>query len=599
MKSERQGDKNYDVVIVGTGPSGAIIAKELSEAGKRVLMLEAGAGMSAKDYDASLASFYQALIKGPNSPYPNEPAAPQPMITDVRPVTTSPLADGYIVYKGPYAFPSTYTRDQGGTSLHWMGTCLRFAPNDFRMRSVYGVGVDWPIGYEDLKPYYRMAERELGVAAEVEDQSFYGIDFEPGYVYPMHRIPPTYLDRCLAERIGDMTVEIDGETYPIWVASVPQGRNARPNARYDGGRGYQPVGAVGDPTSGQRCEGNSNCVPICPVQAKYTALKTLAKLDPDKVSIETCAVVSFFDFDSETGRIERLHYKRYQPGTTDFQDESVTATTYVLAANAIENAKIMLASRVPDSSGLVGANLMDQVTVLTWGLMPEPVGPYRGPNATSGIPTLRDGPFRARRAAVKIEIGNLGWTWPKGDPFTGVNSLIDEANLFGDALFDKIRSTYPRQFRFALEAEMLPDRSNRVTIDPAYRDAIGNYRPVVSYDVDDYTKRGLETACDVSDQIFRRIGAENHTSYSPGDPGYYVFNGKGFSFQGTGHVVGTHCMGTDPRTSVVDPWQRCHDHPNLYLAGCGSFPTLSTANPTLTMAALCFMTAENIKAGET
>ena len=91
----------------------------------------------------------------------------------------------------------------------------------------------------------------------------------------MHAIPPTYLDRGSTEHLDGRPVRIGQDTYATGVIPVPGGRNSTPNPAYDGGRGYQPVGAVGRPTSGLRCEGNSSCIPICPAQAKYNALKTL------------------------------------------------------------------------------------------------------------------------------------------------------------------------------------------------------------------------------------------------------------------------------------------------------------------------------------
>ena len=89
---------------------------------------------------------------------------------------------------------STYTRVLGGTTMHWEGKAMRMLPEDFQMRTRFGQGRDWPIGYDDLEPHYRQAERELGVSADVADQTFYGITFPPGYVFPMHGLPPSYLD---------------------------------------------------------------------------------------------------------------------------------------------------------------------------------------------------------------------------------------------------------------------------------------------------------------------------------------------------------------------------------------------------------------------
>ena len=174
-------EREYDVVVVGAGISGAIVAKTLSHAGFSVLVLEAGleAGIALEGeaayqaYQAYLSTYYQRLAKVPNAGYPNLPVAPSPDVLDLNPINgITPNTNGYFVQAGPLPFPSDYARVPGGTTMHWLGTCLRMLPNDFQLRTRYGVGVDWPIGYDELRPYYKMAEREIGVSANVEDQRY-------------------------------------------------------------------------------------------------------------------------------------------------------------------------------------------------------------------------------------------------------------------------------------------------------------------------------------------------------------------------------------------------------------------------------------------
>ena len=148
-----------------------------------------------------------------------------------------PGTAGYFVQMGPIPFGSDYQRSRGGTTLHWYGHCIRMLPVDFEMHCRYGVGVDWPIGYDELSPWYDEAEREIGVAADVEDQQRIGLRFTPGYVYPMHKVPPSYLDRWLGERLDGTPVAIGDGTYETGVVPVPGGRNSTPNPAYDGGAG--------------------------------------------------------------------------------------------------------------------------------------------------------------------------------------------------------------------------------------------------------------------------------------------------------------------------------------------------------------------------
>ena len=230
---------DYDVAIVGAGPVGAILARRLGAAGARVLVLEAGpaAGRTWAEYEANVEQYRAAGFKVPNSPYYSPPDAPSPNVLDIRKLTPGSLPDdnGYFVQDGPLPFATDYLRSQGGTMLHWLGTCLRMLPNDFEAGSRYGRGRDWPLCYDELRPFYEEAELELGVAADVEDQQYLGQTFGPGYVYPMHRIPPSYLDRCVAGEVDGRSAVLDGQPCELLVSSTPQARNSMPNPHYTAG----------------------------------------------------------------------------------------------------------------------------------------------------------------------------------------------------------------------------------------------------------------------------------------------------------------------------------------------------------------------------
>ncbi|WP_274038343.1 GMC family oxidoreductase [Thalassomonas viridans] len=614
MSTVINNNEHFDVVIVGAGISGAIMAEQLGKGGKNVLVLEAGTGTGGRffsqdgdhkdntqqvsSYQGYMSTFFTALAKIPNAPYPQNANAPQPLVTDLAPIPQGQVLDkGYFVQKGPLPFASTYTRAEGGTTLHWLGTCLRMLPEDFAIKTRFGRGLDWPISYEDLQPWYEVAEKNLGVSANADEQTYRQIDnpavhipYAASYEYKMEKIPQSYLDQYFSKGLAHMQVSFEGKPYPIDVVSTPQARNGMPRGD------YRPVGAVGHATAGQRCAGNSNCVPICPIQAKYNALKTLEQAkNTGKVEIRTQCVAYNLETDEQGKNIAQVHYKKYQStDSPDYQCHTVSGTIVVLASHAVENAKLLLASNVANSSDQVGRNLMDHPTMLTWGLMPTDIGAFRGPGSTSGIPSLRGGEFRKNRAAFRIEIGNWGWSWPEGAPVGTVPELIDEKNMFGEQLKNYIGSVYPRMFRFGFLVEQLPDANNRVTLDDNYRDRLGNYRPVITYNVTDYTRAGMAAAKEVSDQIFQRLGIEGFTEYSPSDAGYLTYRGEGYSYNGAGHLVGTHIMGDDPKTSVVNKYQQSWDHPNLFLVGCGNMPTISTSNPTLTMAALTYWAAKNV-----
>lgn len=131
--------------------------------------------------------------------------------------------------------------------------------------------------------------------------------------------------------------------------------------------------------------------------------------------------------------------------------------------------------------------------------------------------------------------------------------------------------------RLAALTEQLPDAENRVTLDAHKSDAFGVPLPRIQYRLDTYSRAGLDAAREIHNEIFARLNAsEVH---------------HGHTYEGAGHIIGTTRMGEKPRDSVVDRDLRCHDHPNLFLVGSGTSPTASTANPTLTVAALALKAA--------
>lgn len=583
----------YDVVIVGAGVAGALVAKYLSHAELRVLVLEAGPAtpQSFEGYTRHLERFYAALRKGPESPWPPASNAPQPDTADLR------TNRGYFVQNGPNLYGSSYSRLQGGSTLHWLGVSLRMLPEDFSLRSSYGVGRDWPLDYGAIEPYYRKAERELGVAADVADQAYLGVTFREGYDYPMRRIPPSFSDQVLAKAVDGMEVSVRGERIVLKVRSYPAARNSIPRGD------FVPSGAVDrrndgqglDPYLGHRCAGNTSCTPICPIQAKYNAGKTLARANHENLQVLAQAVVSKINVDPVSGAVQNIEYQRYQgPEVTVHRAKG---RVYVLAAHAIENAKLMLASGLNGLRGLVGKNLMDHPALYAWGLSPVPVGAYRGPQSTSGIEDMRGGKFRGTHAAFRFDIGNDGWKATTGAPDTAVTDAVVRQNLFGSKLRDHLASTLSRQVRLSLAVEQLPDRANGVSVDPRYLDPLGNPRPVISYRIDDYTFAGMVAASKVYQEIFRRAGISDCTDSFEGAWFPSVsYEGKEFHYHGMGHFAGTHVMGDDSSQSVVNADQRSWDHPNLYLIGSGSFPTMGTSNPTLTLSALAIRTAERLVA---
>lgn len=601
-------EATHDVVIVGAGVAGALIAKRLTAAGLKVLMLEAGPASTQRytDYLAHLDHFHAAAAKGAESPWPPALGAPQPDSADLAlPTPQLPATNGYFIQRGPQLYGSTYTRTLGGSTLHWLGVSLRMLPEDFRMRTLHGVARDWPLDYATLAPYYEQAEHEIGVSADVEEQRYHGLSFRPGYNYPMRRIPPSYSDQKLAAAVDGLRVPLgDDAEAAVRVRTYPAGRNSTPR------RGYEPVGAVDlvgedDRDSdaeartsdlGGRCQGNTSCTPICPVQAKYNAGKSLAQADRRYLTIVPQAVACRVEVDGGDGRVTGIRYQHYaDPKAAVFEEKVAVGRFYVLATHAVENAKLMLASDLGRDDDALGRNLMDHPALYAWGLAPAPWGAFRGPQSSSGIEEFRGGRFRARHAAFRFDIGNDGWRASTGAPDTTVADAVLNRGLFGAKLRDDLAGTLPRQVRMSLAVEQLPDPGNRVTIDPAHRDAFGNPRPVIDYRITDYTLAGMAAASEAARAIFAQAGITDCSKTTTELPFPAVdYAQQTFRYHGMGHFAGTHAMGADPASSVVDPDQRAWRHCNLFVVGSGSFPTMGTSNPTLTLAALALRTADRL-----
>ena len=657
--------KEYDVIIVGSGIAGAIVAYNLGKQGKKVLILEAGPKIPT-DRSNYMETFFKANAKTPESPYPpitqgavasdeNNPLGlPDPGKENTPRYTVLQIGSwrkpkqSYFDFqqqqdnlKGDspeanFAYGSSYERIGGGTTWHWLGTSLRFLPNDFVLKSKYGVGVDWPGGkefYNKLVPYYEKATNEIGVAGSKEamDKLYTQFDgqqtFGPDYNYPMPEIVESLVDQEFADNVTSL--KIDNE--PVYVTSTPQGRNSRAGER-------------------RQCAGNTNCIPICPIQAKYDATVTIARaLQTGNVDVWYQHVVSEVLLDPVTDLVSGVKYITYDTQTGDSTGTgTVSGKKYVMAAHAIETPKLMLMSKsdkfpngVANSSGQMGKNLMDHIMYLAWGLAKKPVFPYRGPLSTSGIESVRDGAFRKDRAAYRIEIGNEGWQWATGDPFTtlgdfvfgqdntqtngpnknsqgqplqynpnNVDNLPYNRKLFGKELVETLNGIYTRQIRLGYLIEQLPYEGNSVELSETLTDNLGLPRPKVNYQIpEDYVRNAFVSAKEVSTEIFNTIGATEYTQ-DPGEPVFYPdpdpnveltstnfqYEGDNFKFYGAGHIVGTYRMGTTKENSVLNDRQQSWDHSNLFMVGSGVFPTLTTANPTLTIAALAFSAADNILA---
>lgn len=518
-----------DVIVVGSGAVGSNMANELAKQGKSVIILEAGPTVprwkivenfrnSGRHYDH-------------NDPYPNNKWAP------------TSYQEGYIENTGDFEMMPGMLKLVGGTTWHWGGATWRYIPNDFKIRSLYGVGRDWPIEYKDLEPYYVRAEYELGVSgSDTEDQSGQnpGIAYPPrSKPYPIDAEPPVYLYSRYKEKLLP-----HGHS----VVHEPTVRTHRP---YDG----RPA-----------CQGNNNCDMICPIGTLYNGSIHADKAVRRGVKLIDNAVVHKI-LKGADNKITAIKYL-----TSEGKEHTLSAKYFVLAAHSYETAKLLLMNDIANSSGMVGRNLMDHVGTNMQFLADKPMWMGRGPVQDGAIMTWRDGAFRAHYSANKHAITN-------NNPQVDIARMSIEAGLMGSELDERIMDWSSRWLELSTFFEMLPDPANHLVPNPAQKNALGLPGMKIHFNVDDYVKAG---ALQARQQYTEVVGQMNGT----------IQNITGW--QNHDHLMGPMIMGADARDSVVNSECRTFDHPNLFIASVGVIPAAGVINPTLTAVALAIRSADII-----
>lgn len=353
-----------EVVVIGSGICGALAARKLALRGVPVLILEAGPRI---DRGRIVAAFRNSPRKSDwMSPYPFSPWAPQPEY--------KPKDNGYLIQAGPYPYPAEYIRVVGGTTWHWAAQAWRLVPNDVRIKSLYGIGVDWPMSYEELDPWYQEAEEILGVAGADDTGS------PRKHPFPMKPVAAPWSMIRFRERLAP--------TYPVVANTVAR------NSRSYGGR--------------PACVGNNSCQPICPVNAQYLGINAVEAAEAAGVKVRPNSVVYRIEADAK-GRIAAVHY--YDPDKTSHR---ITGKQFILAANGIESPKLLLMSTsskypngIANSSGMVGRHLMDHPSSSLTFYADEEIWLGRGPQSPSSINTMRDGAFRSQHAAYRLDFTNI------------------------------------------------------------------------------------------------------------------------------------------------------------------------------------------------
>jgi|TARA_B100002003_G_scaffold231179_2_gene241954 choline dehydrogenase-like flavoprotein len=541
---------DFDAIVVGSGMSGGWSAKELSERGLKVLVLERGRKIEPeKDYTDQMAPWQR----------PNLDRIPQDEIAKHYPKQYGGVA--YAIKattkqfwvkddEHPYEETTGTSYDwlrgyhTGGRSIMWSRQTYRLGPQDFTANRLEGIGVDWPIRYQDIAPWYEHVERFAGISGSAE-----GLPQLPDSIFQ-----PAFELTC-AEKEFKARVE----------AAFP-GRNVIP-AR---------VGHITQVTEEQRALGRSNCQARdlcnhgCVFKAYFSSLNATlpAAARSGNCTIVHNAIVKSVDYNAQTGRVSGV---RVVDAETNEQ-RLYTARLVFLNASTIASALILLQSRsdaFPDGlanrSGQVGRNLMDHVSGanasgLIGGFDNKTVFGRR----PGGIYIPRYANIARQDKPYKRGFGFQGWSAPTGNAGGRIPGI-------GRAFKESHRRPGPWRIGIGAFGEQLPNPDNRVTLHPSRRDRWGNPLAVFNCSMGENERTMLQEARKDAIAMLEAAGCTNIAA----GPVFLTKPGNRI------HEMGSARMGRDPATSVLNGWCQAHDVPNLFITD-GSFMASSACqNPSL------------------
>jgi quinoprotein glucose dehydrogenase len=440
----------------------------------------------------------------------------------------------------------------GGLAMHWGAVTPRFSPEDFRVKSMYGVGFDWPITYDDLDPFYQEAEERIGVAGEQGPK-----ELDPrSKPFPMPAIPLTY-------NLAQLKQWTDACEIPMW--SQPSAKNTVPY----GGRAV--------------CCRNDTCSPICPVGAKYSPDFTWNRLRSAKaVELLPRTVVRRLVVADGSTRIEKA-----EAVSRDRPNESLEfrAKTFVVAGGYAWSPYLLLISRssrfpngVANSSGQVGKYLTGHRNVSAFIAMPKKLFP--GMNEQHSLVTkffMRPGPLEKYvRHDLRVWESSVGRR-PR-------LRRDDGRVMLGDEILSDWRSRVTQSSaRVRAYYDVIPDRASELTLDDARQNPWGDPQPKLAWrdHPDSVALRGHTE--DSIKQLFARMAKA-----ADGE----IIRTNVDEFQD--HPGGGCRMGDDAATSVVDGYGRAHDHENLFVVGAPTSVSGGCANGTLTFLAVSLRQASMI-----
>ena len=553
--------QRFDVIVVGSGASGGWAAKRLSEAGVKVALLDCGRPQSDRNFTEHQPAFelkYRNLI-------PDVIRRTRPIQKDCYACREynyhwfcNDIDEPYTTAPGTQFSWQGRVRMVGGRTNVWGRVSLRLSDLDFKAASFDGFGVDWPLAYKDVAPYYDIVEQYVGIAGSTE-----------GYPYlPDGKFQPAMPLRCPEAYLRDrVKAKLGWVVCPTRTANITQALNGRAPCHYCG-----------------PCE--QGCVTHSYFNSSFTTVADAVA--SGHCTLITNAMAYKVLMDSDRNRARGVMYI----DRTTRAPMEIEARAVVLSAQALESVRILMNSAdrqypngLANSSGVLGHYLMDHITG----------GGARGELPQFAVKPTLNGPHRPCGmyvARFRNVPGSRSKTFLRGFGFQG--SGDSHFNLaapgFGEAYKQGILNPLTTVSLGGF-GECLARWENYVEIDPNVRDAFGIpvLRTHMAYGDNEFAM--VRDMAESAAQMLEAAGARNiSTHVRPSNPGWAI------------HEVGIARMGSDPKKSVLNPFQQSHDVKNLFVMDGAGFTSTACQNPTLTIMALtvrsCDYLMQEMKQGE-